>query len=254
MKNEKKYFESDLGFDLFYEKSMGDQVDVNRIELIETCNKIKSGITDPSTKDLIKKIEGDKQRRNIKYSNEKIIDNILIDEVYQGRYMKDPKRQNGKEVGNEFLQENYINSKISILGCLFKRLPNNGEDSYRIIDGSIKKGILKDSETTKSLDGIVTTPDKLKSIFTINKITHSLVEHINDTGGAQGNQFELSLSDSKKIDFENSPNTYIIYIYDGKYYKNNTHLMDAIDKNDNKNVFYTTSDGIHDVLQEILKK
>lgn len=252
--NEKKYFESDFGFDAFYEKGMNDQVEVNRVELLTTCNKLKNGVIDSDTKELLKKIEGDKQRRNINYSVEKIVENILDDEVYQGRYMKDPKRQNGKEVGNEYLQELYINDKISSLSCEFKRLPNNGDDSYRIIDGLLKKGVSKDSETTKSLDGIINTTDKSKSIFTINKITHSLVEDVNDTGGAQGNQFELSLSDSKKINFENSPNTYIIYIYDGKFYKNNSHLMDAIDKNDNTNVYHTTSDGIYEVISEILNK
>ncbi|NBP55810.1 hypothetical protein EBU71_04590 [bacterium] len=252
--NEKKYFQSDFGFDTFYEKGMNDQVEVNRAELLTTCNKLRNGIMDSDTKELLKKIEGDKQRRNIKYSVQEIVNNILNDEVYQGRYMKDPKRQNGKELGNEYLQELYINDKISLLSCQFQRLPNNGDDSYRIIDGRVKKGVSKDSQTTKSLDGIITTGDKSLSIFTINKITHSLVEDVNDTGGAQGNQFELSLSDSKKINFENSPNTYIIYIYDGKFYKNNSHLMDAIDRNDNNNVYHTTSDGVYEVIQEILGK
>lgn len=252
--NEKKYFEIDFGFDAFYEKGMNDQVEVNRVELLTTCNKIKSGISDNDTKDLLKKIEGDRQRRNINYPIEIIIENILNDQVYQGRYMKDPKRQNGKDVGNEYLQELYINDKICSFGCEFKRLPNNGDDSFRIVDGLVKKGVSKDSETTKSLDGVIITPNKNKSIFTINKITHSLVEDVNDTGGAQGNQFELSLSDSKKIDFEKSPDTYIIYIYDGKFYKNNMHLMDAISKNDNKNVYHTTSDGISEVIDEILNK
>ena len=252
--NEKKYFEIDFGLDAFYERGIYDQVEVNRVELLKNCYKIIKGISDKETEALIKKIESDRQRRNISYSLEKIIENILIDEVYQGRYMIDPKRQNGKNVGNEYLQELYINDKISKFGCEFKRLPNNGDDSYRIIDGVLKKGVTKDSETTKSIDGVIITPNKNKSIFTINKITHSLVEDVNDTGGAQGNQFELSLSDSKRIDFDKSSDTYIIYIYDGKFYKNNPHLMDAISKNDSVNVYYTTSDGIEEIVKDIIKE
>jgi len=252
--NEKKYFEVDFGFDAFYEKGINDQVEVNRVELLKTCNSIKNGISNKETIELIKKIESDRQRRNISYSVVKIIENIFTDEVYQGRYMIDPKRQNGKSVGNEYLQELYINDKISKFGCEFKRLPNNGDESYRIIDGVLKKGVTKDSETTKSLDGVIITPNENKSIFTINKITHSLVEDVNDTGGAQGNQFELSLSDSKRIDFDKSSDIYVIYIYDGKFYKNNPHLMDAISKNDSINVYYTTSDGIEEVIRDIIKK
>ena len=96
--------------------------------------------------------------------------------------------------------------------------------------------------------------------FSFNKTTAraattSLIKTTNDAGGAQDNQLQLAEKDIDKIDFINVENKdiYIIFILDGKYYKNNSYVLELIEKyQNNKNIYLTTSDGIKEVIGSIL--
>lgn len=234
------------------------RVNVNKERIINDakdylCGKKTNGVTD-----FIKKFNSAKIRRGygpnttLETVAKKIVDR---DDVYVGQFMIDPKKQNGKNVGVEYLQTSYIQEQLSEFDDVrINRLPSNGDESERIMDGEIIKGVKKSQNTTKSLDCSVHNPKNFK-IRCINKATTSLIEEINDKGGAQGNQLELSEKDVDKIDFNlhTNQNVYIIFILDGKYYKNNSYVFELIEKyKKNKNVYLTTSDGIKEVIRSVL--
>lgn len=234
------------------------RVFINRDRIINDAKDYTEGSKTGGVKKFIEKYDsakirlGYKPETTIQYVAEEIIKG---NDGFIGTFMVSPKRQHGKKVGAEYLQTTYIqNQLLEFDGFSIDRLNNNGPESERIVDGKIIKGIEKSQNTTKSLDCLINNPLGLK-IRCINKVTTSLIKEINDKGGAQGNQLELSEKDVDKIDFslQSNQNVYIIFILDGKYYKNNPYVLGLIEKyKENKHVYLTTSDGIKEVIGSIL--
>jgi hypothetical protein len=255
--NTSAHFQSESDFDLHYLNKMYDNREINRERVINEAWQVKNGEKNKAVKALKYKISSAIFSGNYKNINEDfIIDKIIEgDEVYQHMFMVDPKKQNGGSTGTEFIQTNYIQNKFSSYdGVNILRLNNHGKESFRIVGDKIVKGANRSANSTKSLDCIITNT-KGKTIFTINKVTTSLIATTNDGGGAQDNQLHLSEKDVDKIDFTKVENKdiYIIFILDGKYYKNNLYVLELIEKyQDNKNIYLTTSDGIKEVIGTIL--
>ena len=255
--NTSLHFQSESNFDLYYLKKMFNNREINRERLINEAWQVKNGEKNKAVKTLKYKISSAIVSGNYKSIDENFIINKIIegDEVYQHMFMVDPKKQNGSSIGTEFIQTNYIRNKLSSYsGVNIFRLNNNGKDSFRIVGDKIVKGANKSSNSTKSLDSTISNYQN-KKIFTINKVTTSLIKTTNDAGGAQDNQLQLAEKDIDKIDFINVENKdiYIIFILDGKYYKNNSYVLELIEKyQNNKNIYLTTSDGIKEVIGSIL--
>jgi uncharacterized Zn ribbon protein len=252
----KNHFQFESEFINHYSIKTVSQVEVNRQRLISAVYDIKQGFSTKDTKTLLYKINSLRQRRNITESDETIFSKILEgDTIYHSIFMIDPKKQNGTQTGNEFIQTNYIQKKLDELDSVnIIRLPNKGPNSERIVEGKIVKGIGKSADSTKSIDCFIENPKNLK-IRTINKITTSLVLETNDAGGAQSNQLELSEKGVSEIDFSllQNQNIYILFILDGKFFINNNYVNQLIEKyKENKNVYFTTSDGIKEVIGSIL--
>ena len=255
--NTSTHFQSESNFDLHYLTKMLDNREINRERLISEAWQVKNGEKNKAVKALKYKIKSKIFSGNYKNINEDfIIDKIIEgDEVYQHMFMVDPKKQNGSSTGTEFIQTNYIQNKLSSYNEVnITRLKNNGKESFRIVGDQVVKGANKGLNSTKSLDCMIENPQD-KIIFTINKVTTSLIAETNDSGGAQDNQLQLSEKDVDKLDFTKVENKdiYIIFILDGKYYKNNSYVSELIEKyQDNKNIYLTTSDGIEEVIGSIL--
>lgn len=255
--NTTHHFSVESAFDSHYPNKCLDQVEVNRERVINDALDIKNSLKSKGAKDLLYKINSAKISGNFKKTTETFIVERIIegDEVYQERFMVKPKRQNGKNMGNEFIQTNYIQNKISCYdGVSIVRLNNDGAESERIFNGRVVKNISKGEKTTKSMDCKINNPLNFR-IRTINKITTSLIKETNDSGGSQSNQLELSEKDVMTIDFNHVDNQdlYIIFILDGKFYKNNSYVFELIKKYENNNhIYLTTSDGIKEVIGAIL--
>lgn len=255
--NTAKHFESESNFDLHYLNKMYDNLEINRERVINEAWQVKNGEKNKAVKSLKYKINSAITSGNYKKINEDfILDKIIEgDEVYQHMFMVDPKKQNGASTGTEVIQANYIQNKLlSYDDVKIVRLNNKGKESFRIVGDKIVKGANKSASSTKSLDCMITNT-KEKKIFTINKVTTSLIATTNDGGGAQDNQLQLSEKDVDKMDFTKveNKNIYIIFILDGKYYKNNPYVLELIGKyQNNKNIYLTTSDGIEEVIGTIL--
>ncbi len=256
--NTLKHFREESPFDRHLVDDTLARVFINRDRIINDAKNYTEGKKTEGVKKFIEKYNsakirlGYKSETTIQYVAEEIIKG---NDGFIGTFMVSPKRQHGKDVGAEYLQTTYIQNQLSeFSGVFINRLKNNGPESERIVDGKIIKGIEKSQNTTKSLDCLVDNPKDLV-IRCINKVTTSLIQEINDKGGAQGNQLELSEKDVDKIDFslQSNQNVYIIFILDGKYYKNNPYVLGLIEKyKENKHVYLTTSDGIKEVIGAIL--
>jgi hypothetical protein len=256
--NTQKFFERHSEFQDYYIEKNQNQIEVNRDRLILTSKSLLNGVSNKCTNTLRKKIESAIDRGGYKNTTETDILTKIVngDEVYQHMFMIDPKKQNGKsEYGQEFLQSKYLSDKLNKFeGFSFRKLPNNGKESYRISDGDIVKGIPKDVNTSKSIDYNLHNPHNLY-IYTINKVTTSLIKKTKDSGGAQSNQMELAEKGCDTIDFslEKHKNTYVLLIFDGTYYYNNQYIFNLIEKyKNNKHIYITTSDGIEEVIGSIL--
>jgi hypothetical protein len=253
----KHHFIGVSNFDEHYITKTLNQVEINRARLISDANDVKCGRNTDGTRKLIYKINSAIVSEN--YGNisiNDIIEKILDgDKIYQGRFMINPKRQNGKKEGAELIQIDYIQNKINgFYNVNIVKLPSKGVDSYRIVNGEIVRGAEKNINTTKSFD-VQILNDCGKSIFLINKVTCSIIEETNDYGGSQSNQLELSEKHIMDIDFTNDKykDTYIILLFDGKFYKNNSYVLQLIEKySSNKHIYITTSDGIKEILGTIL--
>jgi hypothetical protein len=252
------YEESD--FTKFYGNRFKLQIEINRERLINESKLLYNGIINKDTKNLRKKIKSACERFNYVKSDESVILTKIIegDETYQKAFMIDPKRQNSSSsYGQEFLQKIYIQKKLdNNFGKIFnmEKLPSQGNDAYRIINGQILKGVPKNTDTSKSLDFKIHNPYGLE-IYTVNKITTSSIEDNIDSGGAQSNQLELAEKGCNTIDFTDiiNQNKYIILIFDGNFYLNNRYIFQLIDKyKDNKHIYITTADGIEKVIRSIL--
>ena len=244
-------------FDEHYVNMILNQVEINRIRLIRDSNDVKYGRNTDGARKLIYKINSAIISENYgDISVNDIIEKILDgDKIYQGRFMIKPKRQNGKKEGAELIQIDYIQKIINgIYNVNIVKLPSKGVDSYRIVDGEIVQGAEKNINTTKSFDGQILN-NCGKSIFLINKVTCSIIEETNDYGGSQSNQLELAEKHIMDIDFtgEKYKDTYIILLFDGKFYKNNSYVLQLIEKySSNKHIYITTSNGIKEILGTIL--
>lgn len=251
------HFIGESEFDSLYISKCLDQVEINRERLINDALDVRNKINSKGAKELLYKINSAKISGNFKKSTEySIIEKIIEgDEIYQERFMIKPKRQNGKKAGNEFIQTNYIQNKLNYFDNVkILTLNNNGPQSERISNGKVIQNISKGENTTKSMDCKILNDNNFR-IRTINKITTSLIKETNDSGGSQSNQLELSEKDIDSIDFNNTENQdlYIIFILDGKFYKNNSYVFGLIRKyENNKHVYLTTSDGIKEVIGSIL--
>ena len=252
----KNHFKQESHFiDHYLNENVG-RVELNRKRLLLDASDFNNQKKTSGAINLEKKINSFIKRRNISMDTKVIVDKILSgDEVYQGIFMIDPKKQNGSDLGNEATQVNYIQEKLNIFSNVkILRLDNHGPNSERILNGKLIKGTPKSSDTTKSLDCEIINPKNIK-IRTINKITTSLIKEVNDGGGAQSNQLELCEKGVGEIDFSeiDNQNLIIIFILDGKFYVRNNYVFELIKKYEkNENVYFTTSDGIQEVIRAIL--
>jgi len=259
--NTSEHFKQKTQFDEILVNDNLRRVVMNRKRIVDDAKDFLIGKKTKGVQDLVKKFDsakirlGYKPETTLNFVAEKIVNG---DDGFIGTFMVQPKRQHGKSVGAEFLTVDYIQSNQfnNFVGVKIERLPNQGPNSERICKGQLVKGIDKSEETTKSLDGKITLQNKPEiEIRTIHKTTTSLLSETNDGGGAQSNQLELSEKDVDKINFDSihNQNLYIIFILDGKFYKNNNYVLGLIDKyKTNKNVYFTTSDGIKEVIGTIL--
>jgi hypothetical protein len=252
-----KHFEKETEFDYLLVNDNLSRAKINRQRLIRDAWDCKIGNKTKDSQKLIEKIKSASIRQAWEKTTESdVIERIIQgDDITIGQFMVDPKKQHGKLIGAEYLQTFYIQNKLSEFnGVEIKRMNNKGSKSERIIDGSIVCGIEKNENTTKSLDCEIKNDFGLR-IRCINKATTSLLKDINDKGGAQDNQLQLSEKDVDKINFDLSINKdlYIVFILDGKFYKKNSYVLGLIDKyKNNKHVYFTTSDGIKEVIGTIL--
>jgi hypothetical protein len=255
--NTSKHFEIETEFDYLLINDNLGRAKINRQRVIKDAWDCKIGNKTKDAQKLIEKIKSASIRQAWEKTTElDVIDKIIQgDDVTIGQFMIDPKKQHGKLIGAEYLQTVYIQNKLSEFdGVEIIRMNNKGIKSERIIDGRVVCGVKKNEKTTKSLDCEIKNNSGLR-IRCINKTTTSLLKEINDKGGAQDNQLQLSEKDVDKIDFNLPINNdlYIVFILDGKFYKNNDYVLGLIDKYKNNNhVYFTTSDGIKEVIGSIL--
>ena len=255
--NTTKHFTKETEFDNLLVDDNLRRVEINRQRVIRDALDSKLGKKTPNVKTLKQKIKSASIRRAWKKTSENdAIERIIEgDDITIGMFMVDPKKQHGQEVGAEYLQTVYIQNKFSDFNCVeIQRMNNNGPESERIVNGQVMKGVEKGENTTKSLDCKILNPKGLR-IRCINKTTTSLIKEINDKGGAQDNQLQLAEKDVDKINFDLPINNdlYIVFILDGKFYKSNSYVLELIEKyKNNKHVYFTTSDGIKEVIGAIL--
>jgi hypothetical protein len=243
-------------FEIDFEHFMGPMAHQREYSrLLNTTNDFYSGKNTKEIKKLVKKIENFIKRTGSKFTVEDWIDKIhQKDEAALALFSVQPKRQgSSKEYGSQQFQINVINSLIKEFDCKVENLSSTGQDSFRIYNGTISKGVPKNSDTSSSLDSITITNNGLR-IFNIMKVTHSIVGD-KDSGGMQNHQLDnaTTLIDSINFDLLENKNIYIILVLDGKFYVENKILQSLIKKyKSNNNVYFTTSYKYQDVLGSIL--